>query len=103
MSSVSVANSSYNEYTKFSLKIYQIYTKFIVAENFKLTAVFPCFFMISQLAVEQCHHREAASSISTFLTSAETDLLAPGKFNLPTPATAFSLNFCGSVIHILCK
>ena len=30
-----------------------------------------------------------ASSISTFLTSAVTDLLSPGKFNLPTPATAF--------------
>ena len=66
MSSVSVANSSYNEYTKFSLKIYQIYAKFIVAENFKLTAIFLSFFTISQLAVEQCHHREAASSISTF-------------------------------------
>jgi len=56
-----------------------------------LIAVFPCFFRISKLAVEQCHHREAASTIYTFLTSAVTDLLGPGKFNLPTPATAFSL------------
>jgi len=50
-----------------------------VSENLKLNAVFLCFFTISQVAVKQCHHREAASSTSTFLTSAVTDLLAPGK------------------------
>jgi len=36
------------------------------------------------VADEQCHHRDAASSISTFLTSAVTDLLTTGKFILPT-------------------
>jgi len=47
--------------------------------------------MISQLAVDQRHHREAASSISTFLTSPVEDLIAPGKINLLSPAIAFSL------------
>jgi len=47
--------------------------------------------MISQLAVDQRHHREAASSISTFLTSPVADLIAPGKINLLSPAIAFSL------------
>jgi len=31
----SVANSSYNEYTKFSLKICQMYIKFICRRKFK--------------------------------------------------------------------
>ena len=34
--------------------------------------------------------RDAASSISTFLTLAVTDLLITGKFILPTPANTFS-------------
>ena len=67
-----VANSSYNEYTKSSLKIYQIDTKFFCNKNLKFNAGFPHFFMTSlndhTVAVKQCHHREAASSISTFLS-----------------------------------
>jgi len=42
------------------------------------------------VVVEQWHHTEVASSISTFLSSAVTDLLATGKFNFLTTATAFS-------------
>jgi len=42
------------------------------------------------IAVEQWHHRDAASSISTFLALAVTDLVTTGKFNLPTPPTTFS-------------
>ena len=42
------------------------------------------------VAVEQCHHRDAASSISAFLTLAVTDLVTTGKFILPTPPTTFS-------------
>ena len=42
------------------------------------------------VAVEQCHHRDATSSIFTSLTLAVTDLVTTGKFNLPTPPATFS-------------
>jgi len=48
---------------------------------------------------EQCQHRQLrGSSISTFLTSAVTDLLTARKFNLPTPETAFLFILWSSAI-----
>jgi len=41
-------------------------------------------------------NRDAASSISTFLTLAVSDFLTTGKFNLPTPATTFSFHLWSS-------
>jgi len=43
----------------------------------------------SAVAVVQWHQKEAATTISTFLTSAVTDLLTTGIFNFSPPATAF--------------
>ena len=43
-----------DEYTKFNLKIYQIYTKFICSWKFQ-----------AQLLSNECHHREATSTIYT--------------------------------------
>jgi len=37
----------------------------------------------------QGRHKEAATSISTFITSTVTDLLTTGIFHLATPAIAF--------------
>jgi len=79
----SVTNSSYNKYTKSSLKIYQIY---ICNKNVQFCAIFSmsfyCFTWMIDICVEQCHHRDAASSISTFLTLAATDLLTTRKLIL---------------------
>jgi len=89
----SVANCSCNEYTKSSLKIYQIHIG-----NKKLTIY--CYFFNAfclfheddqQLLLSSAIiNTGAASSISTFLILALTDLVTTGKFNLPTPPTTFS-------------
>jgi len=54
---------------------------------------FQCLFIVSRrwltVDFEQCHHRDAASSISTFLTLAVTDL-STAKTILPTRANTFS-------------
>jgi len=55
-------------------------TKFrYVTKNNNLMLFFPCLFIVSlrwlTVDFEQCHHRDAASSVSAFLTLAVTDLL----------------------------
>jgi len=59
------ANSAHNKCTKSSLKLYQIYTKFIAIKSLQFNAVFAMLFTISRrllpVAVEQCHQRDAAS------------------------------------------
>jgi len=45
----SVANPFYNDYTKYNLKIYQIYTKFVsITKTYILTLFFQCLFIVSR-------------------------------------------------------
>ena len=84
----SVANSSYNEFTKSNPKICQIYTKFIsVTKTFNLMLLFLQYLFIIScrwLTVALCDHRDAATSIFTFLTLTVTILLSTRKFIIPT-------------------
>jgi len=99
-----VGNTSYNKYTKFSLKIYQADTKFICSKNLRINDVFHTFYTTSlndhRAAVEQYHRREAASSISTCLT---WQIYWPWKIQ---PSNICNCIFVSFVVHrilMLCK
>ena len=72
-------------------------TKFLcITRTFNLLSFFQCHFIVSQVCESPksylyinncgvlCDYRDSASSISTFLTLAVTDLLSTRKFILPT-------------------
>ena len=88
-----VANCSYNEYTKSSLKIYQIYTKFISVTKFSLFIVifsmpFDCFtWMIHSCCWAVPSYRWCKLNFY-FLNFSSDRFSTNGKFNLTTSGVA---------------